>query len=108
MSEMIERVAKSIFFFGSEHDDEMWEHMQPHLRELVVVQARAAIGAMREPTEEMVDGADDAFHEAMRKHLSYCKKYGVSGFSSSPFSEAIWRAMINSALQPATDTSEAK
>jgi hypothetical protein len=61
MSDMIERVAKAIFFRGHEQDDMMWQHMQPHLRETAFEQACAAIEAMREPTDAMAEFAEENF-----------------------------------------------
>ncbi len=51
MSEMIERVASAMF---EADDDGSWKHGQLRYRLL----ARAAIEAMREPTDAMCDAAD--------------------------------------------------
>lgn len=92
MSEMVERVAKAICE-ASGGDDGVYR-----------AEAVAAIEAMRVPTEAMIDGADDAFHAALRKHREYNERAGISpgAFASSPFSEAIWPAMIDAALSSST------
>jgi hypothetical protein len=72
MSEMIERVAKAIW--GEDNDDEcrlaanyasvtfdeIWSspHDYPYIRPRLEARARAAIKAMREPTNTMLDRAD--------------------------------------------------
>lgn len=117
MSEMIERIAKAMCNGGSMI---WWEEFPasrgPDSTEHNPVnrarndwwrdRARDALAAMRIPTEEMIDGADDAFHEALRKHGEYNERAGISpgSFASSPFSEAIWPAMVDSALSQANST----
>lgn len=54
MSEMVERVAKAIFDRGSVLQ-KPWEEADDGHREFYRSLARAAIEAMREPTEAMVD-----------------------------------------------------
>lgn len=56
MSEMVERVAKALFQWQHGHD--RWDEAEPDVREDACEAARAAIEAMREPTEAMCDAAD--------------------------------------------------
>ena len=51
MSEMIERVAKVLMKSSFSCS---WEQLSPHYQEGYLSDARAAIEAMREPTEEMI------------------------------------------------------
>jgi hypothetical protein len=51
MSEMVERVAREIFRNGI--GELVWSAASDEQREACYRQARAAIGAMREPTDEM-------------------------------------------------------
>lgn len=60
MSEMIERVARGIWARRQQAYPDMaplpaWEDETEELREDVRAEARAAIEAMREPTQEMID-----------------------------------------------------
>lgn len=74
MSEMIERVARALFIeYG--HEPEEW--CEAHRVHYIAV-ARAAIAAMREPTEAMVD---------------------ASGMGSQ-LTSGMWSAMIDAALKP--------
>ncbi len=87
MSEnMIERVAKAIFFRGGEQDDMQWEHGQSYLREMAREQARAALKAMRSPTPEMILAG--VHHDNMGDM------------------EGRWNAMIDAALAPIEQTTE--
>lgn len=62
--------------------------------------ARAAIEAMREPTEAMADAADDPFHAAMKsERAASLRTHGREGFASAAFSLPIYRAMIDAALK---------
>ncbi len=51
--EMVERVARAIASVSPLHENN-WSRMSPVAKELVTIQARAAIEAMREPTEFMI------------------------------------------------------
>lgn len=55
MSEMVERVARSIWAFNEDTDCPDYERLSAHAKERANEWARAAIEAMREPTEEMID-----------------------------------------------------
>lgn len=63
MSEIIKRVAKAVFAanrpdFCAKHRDEIWANPRAEeVRNVARDIARAAIGAMREPTEEMNESA---------------------------------------------------
>lgn len=53
MSEMVERVARAIQ--ATRGPRENWDRVTPATRDLWMADARAAIEAMREPTEAMTD-----------------------------------------------------
>ena len=81
MSEMVERVARSLFQRDVQEDvcDGTWEE-NPALHERILADARAAIEAMREPTE------------AMSMALPY--------INFSPIDARFaWRAMVSEALK---------
>jgi hypothetical protein len=74
---MVERVAHAL----SEEAD--WDGVMPHRKDRYLRQARAAIAAMREPTEEMVD----------------------AGYLADESATGTWQAMIDTAIHgpvPAT------
>lgn len=78
MSEMVERVARAI---SAEHirlDGMTWEQCHPKYQEDRRRMARAAIAAMREPTQAMILGDN--------KHDDYDPKY-------------VWQLMIDEALR---------
>lgn len=95
MSKMIERVARAIrrkynIEIFDRDEDNGWEHS--------LSQARAAIEAMREPTEaqlvateEVVTGHDDFACGDGTLYLSY------PGFHE--YAKAAWQAMINAAVE---------
>lgn len=69
MSEMIERVANAIYNAdGSDMPLVPWDDLGPDVREIYLYNARAAIAAMRDPDEVMVQRAyeavesDDCWH----------------------------------------------
>jgi hypothetical protein len=86
MSEMVERVAiamydaegfqRAIYKSGAEG----WPHDREDVRDRYRKIARAAIAAMREPTNEMLDASGEVDEGWGRNH-------------------AIWRAMIDKALE---------
>lgn len=83
MNEMIERVAAAI----GEAEGIPWRNRNDRQRLRLLKNARAAIAAMRGPTEAMiVDG-----FEAMRGEWKQCKDAAADA-------EACWRAMIEAAL----------
>jgi len=62
--------------------------------------ARSAIEAMREPTDAMEDAADEPVHEELKKQGQFSiKNYGKLAFASYPFSNSVWKAMIDAALK---------
>jgi hypothetical protein len=82
VSEMVVRVARAIV------GEESWPHCTGMKREAAMFRARAAIEAMREPTEEMKQAGD-----WMREHLD--EEPHPHEINDSI---AIWRAMIDAAL----------
>ena len=80
MSEMIERVDKAI-----RKETERYARLIPPKPPLGKLQARAAIEAMREPTEEMVDKAEGAWPKSDHKRGNLRIEH---------------RAMIDEALKP--------
>lgn len=92
MSEMVERVARAMAVKdkGDDHWDVMSEDGDGYgyvgkneYREM----ARAAILAMREPTEGMVQRAQESYHGGM--------EWGLSDVEMA----AVWQAMIDEALK---------
>lgn len=63
--------------------------------------ARAAIGAMRDPTPEMEDdeAMAIALHEELRKQQAFSiEKHGKIALGTFPFSQIVWRHMIDATL----------
>lgn len=54
---MIERVARAMFDATNEHD-ETWDTEAQEIKTTYLIMARAAIEAMREPTDVMVDALE--------------------------------------------------
>ncbi len=90
MSEIVERVSKIIYpalVYGSEYEEVEFESAlsrprYQHLKAMVDAFARAAIGAMREPTSAMVSAGYDV------------------GYSPDPLPcDDVYRAMIDEALK---------
>ena len=76
MSEMVERVAEAIA--KSRHGESLWWTGETGgLRQSAIDDARAAVAAMREPTQAMVQTVDPAFDHV----------------------EFIWQTMIDEALK---------
>ena len=61
MSEMVERVARSLYHAHSRNKP--YDILQPEFQRQYEKQARAAIEAMREPTEAMEEAGFQAGHE---------------------------------------------
>jgi hypothetical protein len=80
MSDMVERVARAIAAAGTIVD---WDEMSVACQEQFTKEARAAIEAMREPTEAMVDAAWASWEDVE----------GSKGFVGA------WQAMIDEALK---------
>jgi hypothetical protein len=65
MSEMIERVSRAVFpneWLALDRGD-IWKHVVDDVRADLLNRGRAAIEAMREPTEAMVKAGDQKNHE---------------------------------------------
>ena len=89
MSEMIERVARAIFTEANAASSGYGEWCTDDMANAA---ARAAIEAMREPTEAMIDAGDDICPIA-RGTESHKMSGGV-------VPEDYWRAMIDAVLSP--------
>ncbi len=84
MSEMIERVAKALYLWQEGKSD--WDAAEPESKEDAREAARAAIEAMREPTEDMKQCSEEI-------HWNYsCHVCG--GLTEG------WHKMIDHALTP--------
>lgn len=81
MSEMIERVAKHIYDGRNGRGCKPWGHLPRAHQEPYLVDARAAIEAMREPTEAMEEAALD-----------------VRPLMMPDTPRELWEAMIDAAL----------
>ena len=91
MSEMVERVARAIWQESVGRADwYKWETFRPDAwgRCLSMAQARAAIEAMREPTEAMIEAARN------EDDPGFCDEPGFA----APHKDA-WQAMIDAALK---------
>lgn len=86
MNEWIDRVARAIQ--ASRGPRETWDHVSDQTRDLRRSDARAAIAAMREPSETMVV---DGF-EAMKGDWQMCR-------DAADDARRCWAAMIDAALQ---------
>lgn len=95
---LIERVARAMFHAECEPhkavtgygDTFGWDDAMPAVRDRLMASARAAIGAMREPTDLMIKAAEDGDDQGS-------SIYG-DPFTPLPHDEA-WKAMIDAALQ---------
>lgn len=89
MSEMVERVARAIL--QAEADERGieagWDGLPPNIQHALVLQARAAIEAMREPTEGMLSAAAAKLYDASQH-----------GEPLNAFVAGHYRAMIDGAL----------
>lgn len=83
MSEMVERVARALFKLDGCTD---WDAVTTEIREPWMRQSRAAIAAMREPTEAIVQIMDDCINiDADRGYVM-------------PTGRDIWHSAIDAAL----------
>jgi hypothetical protein len=85
MTDMIERVAKAVKNCGVFPLGDMREYLSP---EDAITIARAAVEAMREPTDEMNDAGADKCDGGCAEESCQC------GFMGK-----IWTAMIDAALE---------
>lgn len=83
---MVERVARAMFYATNEHDT-TWESEAQEIKTTHLIMARAAIEAMREPTDAMVMAADWAEAPYMENDLDLGSQF-----------KAEWRAAIDTAL----------
>ncbi|RWF71376.1 MAG: hypothetical protein EOQ34_15630 [Mesorhizobium sp.] len=90
MTGMIERVARAIHFRGEDGGDDAWNHCQSWLRDLAREQAKAAIEAMREPTEMM--------SRAGMKSIQAWEDSDPDGILMDFRELSCWRTMIDAAL----------
>ncbi len=99
MSEnMVERMARAIHFRGEDGGDDAWFHCQPYLREMARGQARAAIEAMRDLTDDMSRAAYDTPRQTA--------EIGGPKISRLLTFKAQWAAAIDVALAPIEQTTE--
>lgn len=91
MTDMVERVAKALAFVrvaAHSHTtltpDDIWRGLDPVNQDLVRFDARAALAAMREPTEAMSVAGGEAQQQSI-------------GSWGEP--KVVWRAMIDEARQ---------
>ena len=89
--DMIERVAQRLFQNMAASDNGAWETADPMITRACMSYARAAIEAMREPTEEMLTAGED---------------YTDSRFSEEDDFLNGWRAAIDAALECSTKQTE--
>jgi hypothetical protein len=82
MNETVERVARALWDAAGSPDEESWDATMEQFRAIYRRQARAAIAAMREPTEEMADAGTKVMATQHQRRWSL----------------PIWRAMIDEAL----------
>lgn len=71
MNEMIVRVARAIF--QNERKDGDWHSLNKNGQDYYCECAKAAIAAMREPTEEMLFAGDDQLQEMMSAIITWEK-----------------------------------
>lgn len=103
MTDMVEKVAIGILCAEAmERGTSVeWDDLPEELKVSLRLQARAAIVAMRVPTDEMLDAADDPFHAEIKKQTERSLRlYGKRAYASCSFSEPLWKAMIDAALTP--------
>lgn len=92
MSEMIERVARALHAHEDSWNDIDWEYLPAGTRTLFSAQARAAIEAMREPSEAMLDCG-----------VAFALQASVAGFGGwTKYITAKHQAMIDAALSAPT------
>lgn len=89
MSEMVERVARAIYYGPGVAE---WHPELPdHIKERARRDARAAIQAMRTPTEEMLEIGNT------EDQLSFSSEPGEG--RADNVIEDVWKAMIDAALK---------
>lgn len=105
--EMVQRVAKAVYAMMVAKDPnptrgETWDSIYPDVQEGLRDIARAAIAAMREPTEAMMEAMQDSgvFAE-VNGIISFCAARGShpGGLKKAPM-PAAYTIMIDAALGP--------
>lgn len=66
MDEMVEQVAKAIWYSDPEQDED-WDTIPPHWKDEFYPKARAAIAVMREPTDRMKLAGARSIGRSMRE-----------------------------------------
>lgn len=103
MSGMIERVARAIYAADMSDDEALFDMMSPSQRDVVLDIARAAIAAMREPTEGMLAGT-----EAPGAWGAEPRFVVPVGYENGPIYREqcaeIYQAMIDAALEERPDS----
>lgn len=71
MSEMIERLARALHgcVMQQDADQAPWEKLSQPVKQECLLMARAAIEAMREPTNAMIEAADGEYRDDDRRAL---------------------------------------
>lgn len=90
MSEMIERVSKALLAAQEEIQRRLLAKEQITDEQILAIQARAAIEAMREPTAGMYEGAQAGWAISSMRPPGHAE--------NSTFRQ-IWRAMVDEALK---------
>lgn len=63
--------------------------------------AEGWVAVPREPTDDMLDAADEPFHREIQKQTAECRKHGGRlGYGSGPVTDAVWKAMLAAAPRP--------
>lgn len=108
MSEMVERVARAICVANKEDPDKEYPYVSPESGVLasygvyqpqwvqILPLARAAINALREPTQEIIDAAEPAMRKV--NHI-VAHAGGVQWDNDEPPLAPAWRAMIDACLK---------
>lgn len=87
---MIERVAKAIYDANPEAQRFTWSYADSFLKEQARRMGRAAIEAMREPTEDMLNAKAENVLGTVESINSYLDYHSA---------EQIWRSMIDEILK---------
>ena len=100
MSEMIERAAKAIF--GTHHEATLiqWDELSVQAQEEFLTQARAAIEAMRQPTQTMLDKGIGAGCRFVGDHGEF------NEWPDPEYIDLIWDAMVSAAISDSNGVRE--
>lgn len=99
MSEMVERVARSLYenLDAGDHDD--WGELGESGKEPWLRGARAAIAAMREPTEAVIWAGCMALRDVPRSEFMAAELSGDRHATAKMKMPLRWRAMVDEALK---------